>query len=145
MNISNGLARDTAPMRVLGQEVSGVAALSQQRCSRCGKTWWPRIVNKPKRCPRCKSPYWDRPRQGPAPRPAADFKALTKELQEKVCRQLGVAPPVEQPTRDQSLLRALLVMKAMKGTGRTWQEMAERVEREFGVRLDKEQLKALAR
>ena len=33
----------------------------------------------------------------------------------------------------------------MKADGRTWQDMTERVEREFGVRLDKEQLKALVR
>ena len=37
------------------------------------------------------------------------------------------------------------IYKEMKAAGRTWQEMAERVEREFGTRLDKDQLKALVR
>ncbi|MDE3050954.1 MAG: hypothetical protein KGJ48_13770 [Nitrospirota bacterium] len=48
-------------------------------------------------------------------------------------------------TEDRSLGKALTVLKDMKAAGRTWQEMAERVEREFGTRLEKDQLKALVR
>jgi hypothetical protein len=33
----------------------------------------------------------------------------------------------------------------MKAAGRTWQEMADRLEREFGTKLEKDQLKALVR
>jgi len=47
--------------------------------------------------------------------------------------------------QDRSLVKALTVLKDMKAAGRTWQEMAEQVEREFGTKLDKEQLKALVR
>jgi hypothetical protein len=39
----------------------------------------------------------------------------------------------------------LEVLRAMKAAGQTWNEMIERVEREFGTRLDKDQLKALVR
>jgi len=47
--------------------------------------------------------------------------------------------------QDHSLAKALAVLKEMKGERRSWQDMTERVEREFGVRLEKEQLKALVR
>lgn len=30
-------------------------------CLRCGHTWIPRRVDKPRRCPKCKTPYWDTP------------------------------------------------------------------------------------
>lgn len=46
---------------------------------------------------------------------------------------------------DRSLAHALTVLKEMKATGRTWQEMADRLEREFGTKLEKDQLKALIR
>ena len=46
---------------------------------------------------------------------------------------------------DRSLRKALDVLRAMKAAGQTWNEMTERVEREFGIRLDKDQLKALVR
>jgi len=46
---------------------------------------------------------------------------------------------------NRSLAKALAVLKDMKAAGRTWNEMAERVEREFETKLDKEQLKALVR
>lgn len=46
---------------------------------------------------------------------------------------------------DRSLAHALTVLKEMKATGRTWQEMADQLEREFGTRLEKDQLKALVR
>jgi len=46
---------------------------------------------------------------------------------------------------DHSLAKALVVLKDMKAARRTWQEMGEHMEREFGTKLDKEQLKALVR
>jgi hypothetical protein len=52
---------------------------------------------------------------------------------------------VQEERQDQSLAKALAVLKEMKTAGLTWQDMTERVEREFGVRLEKEQLKALVR
>ena len=48
-------------------------------------------------------------------------------------------------TDDRSLAKALNVLKEMKAAGRTWQEMGERMEREFGASLEKDQLKALVR
>ena len=48
-------------------------------------------------------------------------------------------------TEDFSLVKALTVLKEMKAAGKTWQEMGERMEQEFGTRLDKDQLKALVR
>ena len=48
-------------------------------------------------------------------------------------------------TEDRSLAQALHVLKEMKAAGRTWQEMGERMEREFGASLEKDQLKALVR
>jgi len=33
----------------------------------------------------------------------------------------------------------------MKAAGKTWHEMSERMERDFGTKLDKDQLKALVR
>jgi len=131
-------------MRVLTQSKPESPVLSQHTCLRCSKAWWPRYLRKPKRCPRCKSPYWDRPRQVKQPRTPPDFKALTKALQDKICRKLGIKPG-EELSQDRSLVSALLVLKGMKTAGHTWQEMAERVEREFGARLDNEQLEALVR
>jgi hypothetical protein len=46
---------------------------------------------------------------------------------------------------DRSLAQALHVLKEMKAAGRTWQEMGERMEWEFGASLEKDQLKALVR
>ena len=46
---------------------------------------------------------------------------------------------------DRSLTKALEVLKEMKAAGQTWHEMAERMEREFGASLEKDQLKALVR
>ena len=43
------------------------------------------------------------------------------------------------------LAKALNVLKEMKAAGKTWQEMGERMEREFGASLEKDQLKALVR
>ncbi|MDR4465690.1 MAG: hypothetical protein MRJ66_15635 [Nitrospira sp.] len=47
--------------------------------------------------------------------------------------------------KDCSLAHALTVLKEMKAAGRTWQEMADRLERAFGTKLEKDQLKALVR
>ena len=32
-------------------------------CKRCGHSWIPRSINKPKVCPNCKSLGWDKPRK----------------------------------------------------------------------------------
>jgi hypothetical protein len=58
---------------------------------------------------------------------------------------LGLVTREPEVHEDRSLGKALEVLRAMKAAGRTWQEMAERVEREFGSTLDKDQLKALVR
>jgi hypothetical protein len=42
-------------------------------------------------------------------------------------------------------VKALSTLKEMKAAGRTWLEMTERMEHEFGARLENEQLKALVR
>jgi hypothetical protein len=46
---------------------------------------------------------------------------------------------------NRSLSKALELLKDMKAAGRTWAEMAERVQTDFGAQLDKDQLKALVR
>jgi len=143
MSVSNGLANNPAHMRVLAQVKQDSPVLAQRTCLRCGKAWWPRSQRKPKRCPRCKNPYWDRPRQEKEPPTPKSYEALTKALQEKVYRELGIK--VQEERQDQSLAKALAVLKEMKTAGLTWQDMSERVEREFRVRLEKEQLKALVR
>ena len=143
MRLSNGLARKSAHMRVLSEGKSGSQILAQGTCLRCGKVWWPRAQSKPKRCPGCKNPYWDQPRRQKEPPTPRTYEALTKALQEKVARKLGIS--VMEQRQDHSLAKALGVLKEMKGEGRSWQDMTERVEREFGVRLEKEQLKALVR
>jgi hypothetical protein len=143
MNVSNGLRNNIARMRVLAQVKQESPVLAQRTCLRCGKAWWPRSQSKPKRCPQCKSPYWDRPRQEKHSPTPQSFEALTKALQETVYRKLGIKALEER--QDRSLVKALSILKEMKASGRTWQEMTERVEREFGARLDKEQLKALVR
>ena len=144
MNVSNGLANNPAHKRVLAQVKQDSPVLAQRTCLRCGKAWWPRSQRKPKRCPQCKNPYWDRPRQQKEPPTPKTYDALTKALQEKVYRKLGIHVQPE-PAQDRSLSKALAVLKEMKTARVTWQEMTERVEREFGVRLEKEQLKALVR
>ena len=143
MSLSNGLANNPSRMRVLAQVKQDSPVLAQRTCLRCGKAWWPRSQRKPKRCPRCKNPYWDRPRQEKEPPTPKSYEALTKALQEKVYRELGIK--VQEERQDQSFAKALAVLKEMKIAGLTWQDMSERVEREFGVRLEKEQLKALVR
>ena len=63
----------------------------------------------------------------------------------KLEQTLGLAQREPLGSEDCSLAKVLQMLKDMKAAGRTWQEMAERVEREFGTRLDKDQLKALVR
>jgi len=143
MSLSNALANNPARMRVLAQGKQESSVLAQRTCLRCGKVWWPRSQSKPKRCPRCKNPYWDRPRRERHPPTPQTFEALTKALQEKVYVKLGIK--VLEERQDRSLVKALSVLKEMKTAGLSWQDMAERVEREFGAKLEKEQLKALVR
>lgn len=38
-------------------------SITQQRCVRCGRSWYPRSAQRPNRCPACNSPYWDRTRR----------------------------------------------------------------------------------
>ena len=66
-------------------------------------------------------------------------------LGRKVTRTLGRGSERGIDTEDRSLAKALHVLKEMKAAGRTWQEMGERMEREFGASLEKDQLKALVR
>ena len=143
MNVSKSLVREDFPERVLASEKAGVKGLQNQACYRCGKTWWPRTPSKPKRCPRCKTPYWDRPRREKDQTPK-NWEATKKEIQDKLYRKLGIKV-LEEQRPDRSLGKALAVLKEMKTDGRTWQEMTERLEQEFGVRLEKDQLKALVR
>lgn len=143
MSLSNGLATNPAHMRVLSEVKPESQMLAQRTCLRRGKSWWPRSQSKPKRCPGCKNPYWDQPRREREPPTPRTYEALTKALQEKVARKLGIS--VMEQRQDLSLAKALGVLKEMKGEGRSWQDMIERVEREFGVRLGKERLKALVR
>jgi len=145
----NRVRADAAIKRALVSGKPDSAVLQQQTCLRCANTWWPRRPKKPLRCSRCKSPYWDRPRKlklAPAP-VAASFSraALQDSVRNDLAKALGTSQPESGGLADRSLVKALDVLKAMKAAGRTWQEMAERVEREFGTRLDKDQLKALVR
>lgn len=144
MNGYRLLAGKAAPERVLGSEKEK-PTLQQHRCHRCGKAWWPRTLSKPARCPGCKSPYWDRPRRMRHEVGSLEQggERLTNDLRRAVTQ--GLRNRTGQQREDRSLAKALSVLKEMKAAGRTWQEMAERVEREFGTRLDKDQLKALVR
>ncbi len=63
----------------------------------------------------------------------------------QLAASLGAVGHKVDHQEDRSLSKALEVLKDMKAAGRTWAEMAERVEREFGAHLDKDQLKALVR
>jgi hypothetical protein len=66
-------------------------------------------------------------------------------LRREVAKALDRGNGQRNDIEDRSLAKALCVLKEMKAAGRTWQEMAERIEREFGAKFDKDQLKALAR
>ena len=71
--------------------------------------------------------------------------ALAKSLCRNMARTLGRRNEHGKDTEDRSLAKALNVLKEMKAAGRTWQEMGDRMEREFGASLEKDQLKALVR
>ncbi len=149
MHSINSVQADPARMRVLGSGSFDSPVLRQHTCLRCANTWWPRRPTKPRRCARCKSPYWDRPRQvrsTPAPRVAALSPAV---FEDALCREMAKAFGTDHPEAvalaDRSLAKALKVLKDMKAAGRTWHEMAERMKREFGATLEKDQLKALVR
>ena len=71
--------------------------------------------------------------------------APAKSLGREMARALGGGNEHGIETEDRSLAKALNVLKEMKAAGRTWQEMGERMEREFGASLEKDQLKALVR
>ena len=62
-----------------------------------------------------------------------------------MAKAFGTEQPKAVGMPDRSLAKALVVLKNMKAAGHTWQEMGERMEREFGSKLEKEQLKALVR
>jgi DNA-directed RNA polymerase subunit RPC12/RpoP len=149
MSVSKQLKNEAALLRVLGSGSEMPKALQRQTCQRCGKAWWPRQSTKPARCPSCKSPYWDKPRRMKSA--VAPLKeGVTKETVARVLAQ-GLVKAFrtdardDKETDDRSLAKALTVLKEMKAAGKTWQEMGERMEREFGTRLDKDQLKALVR
>ena len=145
----NRLRADAAIKGVLVSGKPDSPVLQQQTCLRCANIWWPRRPLKPLRCPGCKSPYWDRPRKlktAPPPVVASiNRAALQDSLRKDLAKALGISQPESGGLADHSLVKALDVLKEMKAAGRTWHEMAERVEREFGTRLDKDQLKALVR
>lgn len=70
---------------------------------------------------------------------------LAQSLCRKMARTLRGGNVHGKDTEDRSLAKALNVLKEMKAAGRTWQEMGERMEREFGASLEKDQLKVLVR
>ena len=148
MSISKQLKNEAALLRVLGSGSETPKTLQRQTCQRCGKTWWPRQSTKPARCPCCKSPYWDklRRRRGAIPplKESVSKEAITRAVAEGLKKAFRNNEKCEE-TGDRSLTKALAVLKEMKAAGKTWQEMSERMERDFGTKLDKDQLKALVR
>ena len=150
MSLSKRIGQNPARLRVLlsGNERPG--SLNQQRCDRCGRVWWPRQLQKPVRCPGCKSPYWDQPRRvRSAVTPSngsVNKETLSHSLGQTLNKAFGSKDADHSGDhKDRSLAHALTVLKEMKAAGRTWQEMADRLEREFGTKLEKDQLKALVR
>lgn len=151
MRSTNRLATEAARSRVLAQVSGEEAVLRSCTCLRCGNFWWPRGLNKPQRCAKCKSPYWSCPRtekKRTGIRP--DFlERPNKEQLDAIRDQLEASLRVERRTTEQepdrTLGRALRILKEMKNAGRTWAEMADRIQGEFGAQLDKDQLKALVR
>ena len=72
-------------------------------------------------------------------------EALATTLDQKLTKAFRQEDDHQRDKEDRSLAHALTMLKEMKAAGRTWQEMADRLEREFGTTLEKDQLKALAR
>jgi len=149
MSLSKQLNRNTAHSRVLPSGSDTSAGLQQQHCQRCGKAWWPRRPHKPVRCPGCKSPYWDQPRRlRRAVTPSNESvnkEALGNSLGQTLTKAFEREDDHLRDHEDRSLANALTMLKEMKAAGRTWQEMADRLEREFGTTLEKDQLKAFVR
>ena len=113
---------------------------------RCGKAWWPRQLRKPVRPPGCKSPYWDKPPRVQRSRRSLNQSvhkdALATTFGETLTKAVGSEKADHQGDHsDRSLAHALNVLKEMKAAGRTWQEMADRLEREFGTKLEKDQVR----
>jgi DNA-directed RNA polymerase subunit RPC12/RpoP len=150
MSLSKRIDQNPARSRVLLSGSEWPGSLNQQRCYRCGKVWWPRQPRKPVRCPGCKSPYWDKPRRlrhtVTPPSTSVKKAKLAHSLGQTLTKAVG-SKDADHPGdhSDRSLAHALTVLKEMKAAGRTWQEMADRLEREFGTKLEKDQLKALVR
>ncbi|TKB88867.1 MAG: hypothetical protein E8D40_14885 [Nitrospira sp.] len=149
MSLSKRIDQNPARSRVLLSGSEPSAGLQQQHCQRCGKAWWPRQPRKPVRCPCCKSPYWDKPRRlrSAVTRINESLKKeeLAATLGQTLTKAFGQEDDHQRDHEDRSLASALHMLKEMKATGRTWQEMADRLEREFGTTLEKDQLKALVR
>ena len=147
----SGLRREAARRRVLARVTGEEPALRPCVCLRCGNQWWPRQLQPPRRCAKCKSPYWNRPKEVKTKilRRPYFLRRPHEEEREAVRKQLeaslGIAGHKVDAREDRSLAKALEVLKDMKAAGRTWAEMAERVQKEFGAQLDKDQLKALVR
>lgn len=108
--------------------------LRQQYCRRCGYRWLPRQVARPVRCPACKSPYWHRPRK--PPRQAQETAGVISQAPTGTSGAQAGA---------QSFQAALDAMKTMKAEGKSWNEITEAISCRFGVKLEKDQLKALVR
>lgn len=72
-------------------------------------------------------------------------EALGNSLGQTLTKAFGGEDDHQGDYKDRSLAHALTMLKEMKAAGRTWQEMADRLEREFGTKLEKDQLKALVR
>jgi hypothetical protein len=114
--------------------------LSQRTCNRCGYRWWPRSPRPPKRCAECKTPYWNKPRKKGAqsgPKEPTGEQIVAAHNQ-RLNAALATGP-------DLSFRKALEVLKQMKASGASWAQMTDRVLRDYGVLLDKDQLKGLAR
>jgi hypothetical protein len=112
--------------------------LRQQTCLRCRHAWWPRTPTRTLRCPRCKSPYWDRPRR----------TALEVTKVPRIQDGAFVADRKAEPAASGapiSFATVLELLKRLKVEGRSWAELAEELERQCGVQLEKDQLKALIR
>ena len=148
MSVSKQLKNEAALLRVFGSGSETPRTLQRQACQRCGKTWWPRQSTKPARCPCCKSPYWDKQRRtkgAVAPlKEDVSKEAIRRAVAQGLQKTFGMESSGAKDS-DRSLSKALTVLKDMKAAGKTWQEMSERMERDFGSKLDKDQLKALVR
>jgi len=72
-------------------------------------------------------------------------EAITRAVAEGLKKAFRTDEMAGNERVDRSLTNALAVLRDMKAAGKTWQEMGERMEQDFGTRLDKDQLKALVR